>query len=267
MTERDTVAAGGGYGGDGYLLCGHGSRDLGAVAGFAAIARGLAPQLAGRPFAHGFMELAEPDLEAAVGTLAAAGATRILAIPGFLFAARHVREDLPRLLATAAARHGVAWHLGRELGADPRLVSALAERARVAAAGAVAAEPAARAGTGLALVGAGSSDAGANAALMTLAKEVRHALGFGDAIACYASVASPPVGAAVEALAARGFARVLLLPWFLTEGNLLRQARAEARAAAAGRVELAEAEVLGAHPLVLDTLAARAHALAETLSP
>src|SRR6266702_4410513 len=113
---------------DGFLLCGHGSRDPVGIAGFAAIAAGLAPLLPGRPFAYGFMELAEPDLDSAVGTLVAAGAARILAVPGFLFAARHVDEDLPRELAAAAARHRVEIVLGRELGPDARLIDALSDR-------------------------------------------------------------------------------------------------------------------------------------------
>ena len=60
----------------GFLLCGHGSRDPLSVAGFAEIAAGLAPLLAERPFAYGFMELADPDLGTALGSLVAAGATR-----------------------------------------------------------------------------------------------------------------------------------------------------------------------------------------------
>ncbi|HLZ66655.1 MAG TPA: sirohydrochlorin chelatase [Aliidongia sp.] len=239
---------------DGFLLCGHGSRDPVSVAGFEEIARGLARQLAGRPFAHGFMELAAPDLDEAVGTLVAAGAGRILAVPGFLFAARHMHEDLPRALTAAANRHGVEVTLGRELGADPRLVEALTDR--IAEAGAVPG------GTALVLVGAGSSDAGTNAGLAVLADRLGRAHGFDAAIACYASVARPTVAAAIEAMLARGLARVLLLPWFLTEGSLLGLARAVARAAAGDRAELIEAAALGAHPLVLQTLADRADELA-----
>ena len=244
---------------DGFLLCGHGSRDPVSVQGFIEIARGLAPRLAGRPFAHGFMELARPDLETAVGTLAAAGAGRVLAVPGFLTAGRHLREDLPRELAAAAGRHGVEVRLGRELGPDPRLVQALGDR--IAEAGA---EPG---DTALVLVGAGSSDADANAGLAGLADGLGRTHGFGAAIAGYASVARPTVGEAVEAVRAHGLPHLLLLPWFLTEGSLLGLARAAARAAAGDRVRLIEAAALGAHPLVLETLAARAEELARPALP
>lgn len=236
---------------DGVLLCGHGSRDPVSVAGFAEIAAGLAPLLPAGPFAHGFMELAEPDLETAVGRLVAAGATRVLAVPGFLFAARHMREDLPRELAAAGVRHGVEVILGRELGADPRLVKALSTHV----------SPVTPAGTALVLVGAGSSSDEANAGLVDLAETLGriHRL---PAVACYASVAKPGVAEAVEGLIAGGHRRLLLLPWFLTEGSLLGLARAQARTAVGARAELIEAAALGAHPLVLATLAERARALA-----
>ena len=242
----------------GFLLCGHGSRDPVSVAGFADIAAGLAPLLAGRPFAHGFMELAEPDLDTAVGRLVAAGAKRILALPGFLFAARHMQEDLPRELAAAARHHGVEVVLGRELGADARLVEALDDR--------IQSSVMPGAGIGLVVVGAGSSNAGTNAGLVTLAQELRHKHGFAVAVACYASVARPTVAQAIEAMLGQGHRRILLLPWFLTEGSLLGLARRQASAAAGDRAVLIEAAALGAHPLVLATLADRAEELARSVA-
>ena len=238
---------------DGFLLCGHGSRDPESVRGFTEIAAGLGERLAGHPFAHGFMELAEPDLASAVGTLVAAGATRVLAVPGFLFAAKHVREDLPRVLAAAGAARGVEVLLGQALGPDPRLVAALSDRLRAMGSD--------RRKTALVLVGAGSSDEEANAGLAGLAAELGRLHGAAAAIAAYASVARPSVGDAVTAVLAQGHRRVLLLPWFLTEGSLLGLARAQAREAAAGQGTLVEAAPLGAHPAVLDVLAERALAL------
>ncbi|HEV2674475.1 MAG TPA: sirohydrochlorin chelatase [Aliidongia sp.] len=260
---------------DGFLLCGHGSRDPVSVAGFARIARGLAPLLPGRPFAHGFMELAEPDLDTAIGGLVRDGVGRILAVPGFLFAARHMREDLPRELAAASARHGVEVVLGRELGADPRLVEALGDRLSAlipAQAGIqdprdpdVALESRGRGNDGegmaLVLVGAGSSDPDTNAGLCGLCDELGRIHGLA-AIACYASVATPTVAQAIETMLDQGHRRILLLPWFLTEGSLLGLARTQARAAVGDRAVLLEAAALGPHPRVLATLADRAKELA-----
>ena len=259
---------------DGFLLCGHGSRDPVSVEGFAGIAAGLAPLLPDRPFAYGFMELAEPDLGTAIGTLAAAGATRILAVPGLLFAARHMDEDLPRELAAAAARHGVEVVLGRELGPDPRLIEALGDRLSSvipvqagiqrgkAPDAALDSRLRGNDGEGLVLVGAGSSKAETNAGLVAIADELGRKHGFAAAIACYASVARPTIAQAIGTMQAQGRRRILLLPWFLTEGSLLGLARAQARAAVGGGTVLIEAAALGAHPLVLAALADRAAELA-----
>jgi len=246
---------------DGFLLCGHGSRDPVSVEGFARIAAGLAPLLAGAPFAHGFMELAAPTLETAVGTLVAAGAKRILAVPGFLFAARHMLEDLPRELAAAAGHHGVEVVLGRELGTDARLIAALGDRLSAVIPGHDGQ------GVALVLVGAGSSNARTNAGLVAIADELGHQHGFAAAIACYASVAKPTVAQAIETMLSQGHRRILLLPWFLTEGSLLGLARRQARAAVGDGALLIEAAALGAHPLVLATLAARAAELARSVLP
>jgi sirohydrochlorin cobaltochelatase len=261
---------------DGFLLCGHGSRDPVSIAGFAEIAAGLAPLLPPGPFAYGFMELAEPDLATAAGRLVSAGATRVLAVPGFLFAARHVREDLPRALSAAGQRQGVEIVLGRELGADPRLAEALGDRlfssvgpAQAGMAGkrriSASFDSRLRGTDGVILVGAGSSSDETNAGLVALAGELGriHQI---PTVAAFASVARPTVADAVATVLDQDRRRILLLPWFLTEGSLLGLARTQARTAVGDRAELIEAPALGAHPLVLATLAARAAELAHSVA-
>ena len=46
------------------------------------------------------------------------GVTRVLAVPGMLFAAGHAKNDIPSVLNTYAAQHGTAISYGRELGVD-----------------------------------------------------------------------------------------------------------------------------------------------------
>ena len=56
------------------------------------------------PARYAFLELAQPDLPAAVAEAVAAGARRIVVIPYFLTMGVHVRRDLPRLIAEQQAR-------------------------------------------------------------------------------------------------------------------------------------------------------------------
>src|SRR5260370_7722098 len=82
------------------LLCGHGSRDPEAVGEFELAAAALRPRLPEFDFATGYLEFARPNIRDGLALLAARGARRILAIPGMLFAASHVKNDLPRTMTT-----------------------------------------------------------------------------------------------------------------------------------------------------------------------
>jgi len=76
--------------------------------------------------AHAFLEMAAPGIDAAVDALVAAGATDITALPYFLAAGNHLREDLPAAVARLEARHPtVRFTLAAHLGAAanmPRLI-------------------------------------------------------------------------------------------------------------------------------------------------
>src|SRR3954467_1688430 len=107
------------------LLCGHGSRDPEAIAEFEQAAAALRARLAGRAFATGYLEFARPTIGEALADLHARGAPRILAVPGMLFAASHVKNDLPwEMNSFMAARPGAEVKLGRDLGTDPHLLEA-----------------------------------------------------------------------------------------------------------------------------------------------
>ena len=114
------------------LLAAHGSRRAAANAEVARLAERLAAA-AGDAWPlvrHAFLELAEPDLPTGLDACAAAGAGAIVVVPYFLAAGRHVREDLPALVAAARRRHpGIDIRLRPHLGADAALAAAVLERA------------------------------------------------------------------------------------------------------------------------------------------
>src|SRR5712675_126276 len=116
------------------LLCGHGSRDPEAVREFEIAAAGLRSRLPGFDFAIGYLEFARPTIRDGLALLAARGARRVLAIPGMLFAASHVKNDLPwEMNSFMADNPGVEVRLGRDLGIDPKLLAAAAARIAAAA--------------------------------------------------------------------------------------------------------------------------------------
>ena len=111
------------------LICGHGSRDGEAVAEFELVAAALRARLPNFDFATGYLEFARPTIRDGLAALAARGAQRILAIPGMLFAASHMKNDLPwEMNSFTADNPGIEVRLGRDLGIDPKLLHAAADR-------------------------------------------------------------------------------------------------------------------------------------------
>ena len=94
----------------GVMVCGHGSRDDEAIGEFASVAAGIAARLPQYPVRSGFLEFARPVIRDGLEELRELGCDRILAIPGMLFAAGHVKNDVPSVL-----NEYVAGHPGLEL--------------------------------------------------------------------------------------------------------------------------------------------------------
>src|ERR1700747_3351070 len=113
----------------GVLVCGHGSRDSEAVEEFELLAAALRPRFPDYDFATGYLEFARPNIHDGLAALIARGARRILAVPGMLFAASHVKNDLPWEMNSFMAAHpGIDVRLGRDLAIDAKLLTAAADR-------------------------------------------------------------------------------------------------------------------------------------------
>jgi sirohydrochlorin ferrochelatase len=113
-----------------FLLIDHGSRRAEANVLLdevvALVRHRLGPQAVVEP-AH--MEIAEPTIAQGFARCVAQGATAIVAHPFMLAPGRHVSEDLPRLLAQAAATHqGVRFVMADSLGAHSGVIDAVVDR-------------------------------------------------------------------------------------------------------------------------------------------
>ena len=247
------------------LLCGHGSRDAGAVEEFGVLAatmkgHALEKNFLYECFAHGFLEFARPTLGEALDALRAQGVSRVDALPGMLLAAGHAKNDIPALLRAYEQKHGVAIRYGRPLGVDARMLSAAAQRVREAMAGVGADSLEARHGTLLVVVGRGSSDPDANGDVAKLMRVLWESLGFGWGIVAYSGVTFPLVAPALERAAKLGFGRVVVFPYFLFCGVLIdRIYRAADEAASKFRdIVFAKARYLDCQEDVVATFMARA---------
>jgi len=117
-----------------FLLIDHGSRRAEANAlldEVAALVRQRLGPAAVVETAH--MEIAEPTIAQGFARCVARGVTAVVVHPFMLAPGRHVSEDLPRLLAEAAAAHeGVRCVMAAPLGSHTGVIDAVIERCSAA---------------------------------------------------------------------------------------------------------------------------------------
>ncbi|MEO5376011.1 MAG: sirohydrochlorin chelatase [Alphaproteobacteria bacterium] len=236
----------------GVMLCGHGSRDVEAVREFEVLAAHLKRRMPLYEVESGYLEFARPIIRTGLDALKARGVTRLVAVPGMLFAAAHVKNDLPWEVNTFAADNmDIDVRYGRDLGIDPKLLRASADRIVAAEAG----SPIAREDTLLLVVGRGTTDPDANSNISKVARMLWEGMGFGWAEAAYSGVAHPRVDEALERVARLGFAHIIVFPYFLFTGVLVKRIYAQTDEVAARHpgIQFVKAGYLNDHPLVIES--------------
>jgi sirohydrochlorin cobaltochelatase len=235
------------------LLCGHGSRDPDAIGEFEVAAAALRRRLASPDFATGYLEFARPTIQQGLADLAARGARRILAVPGMLFAASHVKNDLPwEMNSFMAGNSGIEVKLGRDLAIDPKLLAAAADRIASVA-------PQGREDNVLVVVGRGTNDPDANSNISKITRMLWEGMGFGWGETAYSGVAHPRVDAALDRAGRLGFRRIVVFPYFLFTGVLVKRiyAQIDEMAARCPGIEFVKAPYLRDHPKVIDAFVER----------
>ncbi len=242
----------------GVMVCGHGSRDVEAIAEFQSVAAGISERLPQYPIASGFLEFAKPIIREGLDKLRLQGAEHILAVPGMLFAAGHVKNDIPSVLNTYAAQHPrLRIDYGRDLAVDTRLLTVA--RQRIEAAEAASTQRVPREETLLMVVGRGTSDPDANSNISKVARMLWEGMGFGWSEVCYSGVTFPLVGPGLEHAVKLGYRRIIVFPYFLFTGVLVKRIYriADQMAKRHPEIEFLRAQYLKDHPLVLDAFADR----------
>jgi sirohydrochlorin cobaltochelatase len=240
------------------MICGHGSRDVEAIAEFELLAGGVRARLPALDVETGYLEFARPTIRDGLEALKARGVGRILAVPGMLFAANHVKNDLPSELNAFAADHPeIDLRFGRDLAIEPKLLRAAADR--IAEAETAAGGDAQRGDTLLVVVGRGTNDPDANSNIAKVARMLAEGMGFGWCETAFSGVAHPRIEPALRRALRLGFARIVVFPYFLFTGVLVKRIYAAVDRVALDHpaVEFLKAPYLADHPLVLDCFADR----------
>ncbi len=242
----------------GIMICGHGSRDEGAVAEFEDLASRIRTRLSDVPVEHGFLEFATPTIGSGLEKLVSRGVRDIRAVPGMLFAAGHAKNDIPSLLNEWSAKTDeVQVRYGRELGVDAKMLRAAADRIEQSLQTCDRSVP--HSETLLFVVGRGASDPDANSNVTKVMRLLWEGHGFGWGETAYSGVTFPLVGPALDHAVQLGFPRILVFPYFLFTGVLVQRIYSHTDLAADRYpdTEFIKVPYLGSHPMVVETVLER----------
>ena len=240
------------------MICGHGSRDDHAIEEFNKLAGHLSRRLPQFDVESGFLEFATPIIRTGLDKLKERGAARIVCVPGMLFAAGHVKNDLPSEVNNFGAENpGIEMIFGRELAVDQKLLEAA--RQRIEEAENEAATDVDRKDTLLMVVGRGTNDPDANSNVSKVARMLWEGMGFGWAEVSYSGVAYPLVDTGLKNAVKLGYRRIIVFPYFLFTGILVRRIYDWVDEAATNHpeVEILKASYLNDHELLIDTFVER----------
>lgn len=253
--------------GTGIMVCGHGSRNQNAAREFATVAEGLKARYPDTPVEYGYLEFCNPVISEGLDRLREKGVNRVLAVPGMLFAAGHAKNDIPSVLNTYQAQNpGTVINYGRELGIDLKMIRAAGERIQAALDQANAEQgEVALHDTLLMVVGRGSSDPDANSNVSKVMRMLWEGFGFGWGETCYSGVTFPLVGPGLSHAAKLGYRRIIVFPYFLFTGVLVKRIYSETDVVAGEHpdIQFIKASYLSDHPQVLDTFQDRVQEILE----
>lgn len=105
------------------ILLAHGSSDKRWCETFEGLAEPTLRSVENSAIAY--MELAEPSLQSVVASSKNQGIETFTIIPLFLAAGRHLRKDVPAMIADLEAKHSVSIRLADPIGMNPKLGDAI----------------------------------------------------------------------------------------------------------------------------------------------
>jgi sirohydrochlorin cobaltochelatase len=111
----------------GIVLFAHGARDPEWARPFEEIRDRVRASRPENPIALAYLETMAPTLEEAIGALAGEGASSITVYPLFMAQGGHLKQDLPRILASIRATYPhVPISLESAIGDVPEILTAIA---------------------------------------------------------------------------------------------------------------------------------------------
>jgi sirohydrochlorin cobaltochelatase len=192
-------------------------------------------------------------LEKAEGALPDGGG-RVLVLPLILNAASHVKVDIPNALAVARAHHPrVEFRYGHHLGTTDQLLKALRHRLHGAMIGLAMPDPRT---TGVVLLARGASDIEATGEVAKMAHWLYETTHHELVLPAFTDVAFPRLEQVVQRLDRLGATQIIVLPYYLFTGRLIKRIREQVRRLSAQYPTrtIVQADYIGMHDQLLDLL-------------
>jgi len=240
------------------LIAGHGSRDPEGIAEFLDLARQFRAHHPQVPLEVSFLEFARPTIQEGIDRLTSSGARTIMVLPGVLMAAGHAKNDMASEVRLARERYPqLDIRMGQALDVDAGLLQLCKLRYQEALADKAQLDPA---DTLLLLVGRGSGDPDANSNIAKVGRFLQEGYPTGWAACAFTGICRPFLEDALPVCERTGFRRIVVQPYFLFTGVLLKRiyAQVEQRRQARPDLEIIATPHLQAHSLLLDAFARRA---------
>ncbi|TMT85905.1 ferredoxin [Haloterrigena sp. H1] len=219
--DDSTPASIAGFDDEAVLLIGHGSRREKSNEQVRELAADLESRL-GIPVDAAFLELAEPSIDEAFAGLAPV-ADRVTVVHCSLFAASHVKNDVPLAIEGARAEHDIAINNGAHLGVHPAILDLLDDRAATVERelGVDRTED----DVAVVLCGRGSSDPDANGDVHKLARLLFEGRDFDRVEATFIGITEPTLEDTLHGLSKHRPDAVVVLPYMLGDGVLTQRVR------------------------------------------
>tara|TARA_B100000902_G_scaffold6524_1_gene8435 strand:- start:1191 stop:2414 length:1224 start_codon:yes stop_codon:yes gene_type:complete len=240
----------------GILICGHGSRNKLAITEFQELTRLIQKKYPSILVEFGFLEFAKPSLTDALDKLRNSSIKKVIAIPAMLFAAGHVKNDIPSLLMSYAKKKDIEIVYGRELGINNLMISAACERVKEVFKKNNSLTPEESL---LVVVGRGSSDPDANSNVSKITRMVVEGVGLGWGETVFSGVTFPLVEPGLRNVVRLGYKNIIIFPYFLFSGVLVTRIKRQTDLVALDNphVEFHEAKYLSSHKYVVQTFVER----------
>ena len=238
------------------LICGHGSRNKLAISEFQELTRLIQKRYPNILVEHGFLEFAKPSLIDALDKLKETSIKTVIAIPAMLFAAGHVKNDIPSLLMNYASKSDIEIIYGRELGINNLMISAACERVKDVFRENAALKPEESL---LVVVGRGSSDPDANSNVSKITRMIVEGIGLGWGETVFSGVTFPLVEPGLKNVVRLGFKNIIIFPYFLFSGVLVTRIKRQSDLVAINNpnISFIHAKYLSSQTYVVDTFVER----------